>query len=72
MNSVPIIVVFTKYEDFRENVKLDLEDKGMKATEDAVYAECEKKFKEEYCKGVSESLAVIRVEGENQIIVATV
>ncbi len=69
MITVPVIVVFTKYEDFQDNVKLDLEDKGMEASEEAAYAECEKRFKEIYCKDVPGSLAVIKLESENQFII---
>jgi hypothetical protein len=43
---VPVIVIFTKYEDFREKVEMDMEDEGLEGV--VLEEECKKRFEMHY------------------------
>ena len=45
---VPIIAVFTKYDQFRLNIEMNLEDDGCFQSENEAPAEAERVFKEQY------------------------
>ena len=47
---MPVIVIFTKYEEFRITVGQDLEDEEVEKADDIIDDECEKRFNEEFCK----------------------
>ena len=64
MISVPVIVVFTKYEDFWDNIRLDLEDKGSTTLQESVDAECEKKFQEHYYSQLPNKFPFVKLERE--------
>jgi hypothetical protein len=66
---VLVIAVFTKYEQFRRNVKYLLEDQGIDTSTDAVFlnAEVEKTFKEQYLAKLPVHTPAVRLESENCI-----
>ena len=61
---VPVIAVFTKYDQFKRNVKMNLEDKGRDPKID-LDAEAEKIFEEHYLAGLSGPPPFVRLESED-------
>jgi hypothetical protein len=58
---VPVIVVFTKYDQFKREIHMALEDHDMVFLEDEV----EKTFEREYLAHLSESPRFVRLESEH-------
>jgi hypothetical protein len=67
--AVPVIAVFTKYDQFRREVIFRLEDQGVDTSTDPVRlnAEMEKTFKEQYLAKLTESAPVVHLESENSV-----
>ena len=62
---VPVIAVFTKYDQFRLNVEMNLEDSGCLDWESAAPAEVEKIFREHYQHHLPvETPHFVRLEGK--------
>jgi len=66
---VPVIVVFTKYDQFRRDIKYILENQGLDTSTDPALlnAEVEKIFKEEYLTKLPVPAPAVRLESENCI-----
>ena len=64
---VPVIAVFTKYDQFRREIKYILENQGLDTSADAVLlnAEVENTFKEQYLAKLPVSAPAVRLESEN-------
>ena len=60
---VPAIAVFTKFDQFRRNVKMKLEDEGRDRETD-LDAEVDSVFKEHYLAGLNGPPPFIRLESE--------
>ena len=67
---VPVIAVFTKYDQFKRNIRMKLEDQGRDPDID-LDAEVENKFKQHYLSGlqVDSSPPFIRLESEDHDVV---
>ena len=65
---VPVIAVFTKYDQFRREMIYKLEDQGLAASTDPALlnAEMERIFNKEYLAKLGGSPPVVRLESENQ------
>ena len=63
---VPVIAVFTKYDQFRRETIFSLEDQGFDARTDLarLNAEMERTFKEQYLAKLTGSVPVVRLESE--------
>ncbi|KAJ6534528.1 hypothetical protein DFH09DRAFT_1180698 [Mycena vulgaris] len=63
--NVPVIAVFTKYEAFRSNTRLNLEDdeREYEDLEDQTHRECEKVFRAEYLSRLGKSPQFVCLEG---------
>ena len=59
---VPVIAVFTKYDQFLRNVKIHLEDYGNPG--DIVSAVAEKQFQEHYLQPLGDSVSYVQLESE--------
>ncbi|KAH9027390.1 hypothetical protein EDB85DRAFT_112960 [Lactarius pseudohatsudake] len=57
---VPIIVVFTKYDQFQRNVKINLEDQGN--PDDNISDAVEKQFREHYLDPLGDGVRFVRLE----------
>ena len=55
--AVPIIVLFTKYEDFREKVEIDMEDEDLKGV--TLEDECKKRFEMYYMNRIGGDYVVL-------------
>jgi hypothetical protein len=66
---VPVIAVFTKYDQFRRDMVLRLEDQGIETSTDEVLlnAEVEKTFNEQYLANLTESAPVVRLESKKYV-----
>jgi hypothetical protein len=62
---VPVIAVFTKFDQFKYNIKMKLEDE-CRDHETYFYAEVEKKFDQRYLAGLNELPPFIRLESEDR------
>lgn len=58
---VPIIVVFTKYDQFLRNVKMNLEDYG-NPDDNTISDEAERQFQEHYLCHLSDGVRYVRLE----------
>ncbi|KAH8981387.1 hypothetical protein EDB86DRAFT_2858441 [Lactarius hatsudake] len=58
--NVPVIAIFTKYDQFRRNVKIDVEDYGN--PDDKVSEVAEKVFQEHYLHPLGEGVGFVRLE----------
>ena len=65
---VPVIAVFTKYDQFKRNIRMKLEDQGRDPDID-LDAEVENKFKQHYLSGLDSSPPFIRLESEDHDVV---
>jgi hypothetical protein len=67
---VPVIAVFTKYDQFRRETIFMLEDQGFDASTDPALlnAEMERTFKEQYLAKLKGSIPVVRLESENCVV----
>ena len=61
---VPVIAVFTKYDQFKRNIKMKLEDEH-RDTEINLDAEAEKIFEEHYLASLNGPPPFIRLESED-------
>ena len=66
---VPVIAVFTKYDQFRRETLFRLEDQGLDTCTDTALldAEVEKIFNKEYLTKLRESAAFVCLESESFI-----
>jgi hypothetical protein len=55
--AVPIIVIFTKYENFQCKVEMDMEDEGLEGV--TLEDECKKRFEEYYLKEIRGDYVVL-------------
>jgi hypothetical protein len=64
---VPVIVVFTKYDQFRRDMIFRLEDQGVDTSTDPALlnAETERNFKEQYLANLTSSAPVVCLESED-------
>ena len=63
---VPVIAVFTKYDQFKRNIKMKSEDEGYGTLAGAqLDAEAESVFNQYYLAGLSGPPPLVRLEGEN-------
>ena len=63
---VPVIAVFTKYEQFRHEISFKLEDQGLDTSDPALLdAEVERIFNEQYLARLAGSPPVVRLESED-------
>jgi len=63
---VPVIAVFTKYDQLRRETSFRLEDQGLESTDAALLnAEVEKIFKDQYLAKLTGSPPAVRLESEN-------
>jgi hypothetical protein len=60
---VPVIAVFTKYDQFKRDVGMKLEDQGHDTA--FLNAEMERIFKEEFVVNLRESPPIVRLESED-------
>ncbi|KAH9036300.1 hypothetical protein EDB84DRAFT_1269200, partial [Lactarius hengduanensis] len=58
--NVPVVVIFTKYDQFRRNVKIDLDDYGN--PDDNVSEVAEKRFQEHYLRPLGDHVGFVRLE----------
>ncbi|KAH8988983.1 hypothetical protein EDB86DRAFT_2808159 [Lactarius hatsudake] len=58
--NVPVVVVFTKYDQFRRNVEIDVEDYGN--PDDKVSEVAEKIFQEHYLQPLGDGVGFVRLE----------
>ena len=61
---VPVIAVFTKYDQFKRNIKMKLEDEGRDPEID-LDAEAENIFKQQYLASLNGPPPFIRLESED-------
>ena len=61
---VPVIAVFTKYDQFKRNIKMKLQDEG-RGPEIDLDAEAENKFKQHYLASLNGPPPFIRLESED-------
>jgi len=66
---VPVIAVFTKYDQFKREINFRLEDQGLDASTDPALlsAEAERIFEQQYLAKLTGSPPVVRLESENLI-----
>jgi hypothetical protein len=62
-HQVPVIAVFTKFEAFRHNIQLDLEDDDQRQQVNP-QDECERIFKAEYLGRLGKGPKFVRLEGK--------
>lgn len=63
-STVPVIAVFTKYDQFRLDIEMNLEDRGCPEPATEAPAEAERVFKEEYLRNLGEAPQFVRLESE--------
>ena len=61
---VPVILVFTKYDQFKRNIRMKLEDEG-RDPETHFETEVESVFERYYLGGLSEPPPFVRLESED-------
>jgi hypothetical protein len=61
---VPVIAVFTKYDQFRRDIKMKLEDENRETDLDA---EVEKVFEQHYLAGLGGHPPFVRLESEDYV-----
>ena len=61
---VPVIAVFTKYDQFKRNIKMNLEDKGIDPGTH-LDAEVERVFNQYYLTPLGGTPPFVRLEGED-------
>src|SRR6266404_3890876 len=57
---VPVIAVFTKYDQFLRNVEIDLEDDGIR--DNSLFQEADRLFKEHYLRHLGEGARFVRLQ----------
>ena len=66
ISQVPVIALFTKFDQFRRNVRMRLEDEGGGPEMD-LYAKMERVFEHHYVAPLGEHVPFIRLEREGSI-----
>jgi hypothetical protein len=61
---VPVIAVFTKYDQFKRDISFKLEDKGRNPRTD-LEDEAESMFRQHYLAGLGGTPPFVRLEGKN-------
>ena len=61
---VPLIAVFTKYDQFKDDIEIDLERKGCADWETEAHAEAERVFQEQYLGKLGRIPHYVRLESE--------
>ena len=61
---VPIIAVFTKYDQFLRNVKMDVSDDPDKYTNRSVSEVAKKRFQEYYLRSLGDDVKYVQLESE--------
>jgi hypothetical protein len=61
---VPVIAVFTKYDQFKFDTEMKLEDRGLDPSSTLLDAEMERIFQEHYLANLRESVPFVRLESE--------
>ena len=61
---VPIIVVFTKYDQFLRNVKMDVQDDPDQYPDRSVSEVAEEVFQEHYLCSLGDNIGYVRLESE--------
>ena len=61
---VPLIAVFTKYDQFEINIEINLDRAGLSNGETEVHAEAERVFQEQYLGNLGKLLHFVRLESE--------
>ena len=64
---VPVIVVFTKYDQFLRNVKMDVLDYPEKYLDRSVSEVAEEQFQEHYVCPLGDDVKYVRLESELQL-----
>ena len=64
---VPVIAVFTKYDQFKRNIKMKLEDE--ERSPETFETEAESVFNNHYLASLSETPPLVRLEGEQVFLV---
>jgi hypothetical protein len=64
---VPVITVFTKYDQFKRDISFKLEDKGRDPRTD-LEDEAESVFQKQYLASIGRTLPFVRLESENIVI----
>ena len=63
---VPVIAVFTKYDQFKRNIKMKLEDEAYEGGPEKVFeTEVESVFNHYYLAGLGRAPPFVRLEGED-------
>lgn len=62
---VPVIAVFTKYDQYLRNIQMHLEDFGN--PDDKVSHEADRQFKEHYLRHLGEGVRFVRLESEFRV-----
>ena len=65
---VPVIAVFTKYDQFLHNVKMDVFDDPDKYPDRSVSEVAEQVFQEHYLCSLGDGIVYVRLESELQVI----
>ena len=65
---VPVIAVFTKYDQFKRDIRMKLKDQG-RDPDIELNAEVENIFKQHYLSGLDSSPPFIRLESEDHDVV---
>ena len=65
---VPIIVVFTKYDQFLRNVKMDVQDDPDQYPDRSVSEVAEEVFQEHYLCPLGDNIGYVRLESKLQVI----
>jgi hypothetical protein len=65
---VPIIVVFTKYDHFLRNVKMDVLDDPDTYGDRSISEVAEEQFQEHYLHPLGDDVGYVRLESELQVI----
>lgn len=61
---VPVIAVFTKYDQFKIDVKMKMEDDEKDITPETLSSEINQQFEKEYLQGVERQTEYVQLESE--------
>ena len=65
---VPVIAVYTKYDQFKRNIRMKLEDEGHDPEIDHLNAEVESKFNQHYLVSLNGHPLFVRLESEDHCV----
>jgi hypothetical protein len=63
-----VIAVFTKYDQYRRNIKMTLEDQGIDTDTERLNAEMERVFKEQFLAHLRGSPPFVHLESEDFLV----